>query len=89
MTPVMVGAVSLATPPPPARSSAIDRSLGNLPEGRLSSWPAPEKSFEQESEERSQEGDQSDQNCQPGEVLAPGGKRQPSRDPVDATGVAL
>ena len=81
--------MSLATPPPPARSSAIDRSLGNLPEGRLSSWPAPEKSFEQESEERSQEGDQSDQNCQPGEVLAPGGKRQPSRDPVDATGVAL
>lgn len=55
----------------------------------MSSWPAPEKSFEQEREERSQEGDQSDQNCQPGELLAPGRKRHPSTDPVDGTGVAL
>ncbi|OWK11380.1 hypothetical protein Celaphus_00007220, partial [Cervus elaphus hippelaphus] len=42
-----------------------DRRPGNLPEGRLSSWPAPEKSFEQERQERSREGDQRDQNSQP------------------------
>ena len=84
----MVGAVSLAPPPTPRLIQSHRPESGEPPRG-LSSWPAPEKSFEQESEERSQEGDQSDQNCQPGEVLAPGGKRQPSRDPVDATGVAL
>lgn len=38
---------------------------GNLPEGRLSSSPAPGKSFEQKREERSHGSDESDQNLSP------------------------
>ncbi|KAB0398183.1 hypothetical protein E2I00_014880, partial [Balaenoptera physalus] len=50
---------------PPRKIQSLRPASGNFPEGRPRSCPAPEKSFKQEREERSWEGDQSGQNCRP------------------------
>lgn len=80
----MMGAVSLAL-----QIQSLRPASGNFPEGRPRSCPAPEKSFKQEREERSWEGDQSDQNCQPGELLVRSRKSCPGSDPMDGTRMAV